>query len=271
MSPISRETEGIILDTRDHAESDLIVTLYCRQGGRSSAIAKGAKKSKRRFVNKLELFTFIHVHLRQRDVRSLAILEEAELHSAFLPLRLNISAYTAASVLREFCLLATREGEEDERIFTLLLWSLHQLSVTPPKVSHLQIVMYFLLRFYDYIGYRPEFSRCFHCGTNARATEGASEFGFSTALGGLVCSSCKGSGFHSAIPLSKGTIKTLQLCQDTALERLARLKVNEAGLYESLNILHRYGKHILQRDIISWKMLRQTIRPQRTGREEPRD
>ncbi|WP_419176095.1 DNA repair protein RecO [Desulfosediminicola sp.] len=262
MSPINRESEGIILDTLDHGESDLIVTLYCRHGGRSSAIAKGAKKSKRRFVNKLELFTFIHVRLKQRNTRSLAILEEAELHSAFLPLRSHIIPYTAASVLREFCLLATREGEEDERIFTLLVWSLHHLSLPQPRLSHLQIVMLFLLRFYDYIGYRPDFSLCFHCGNDGQA-DSSSSFGFNTAHGGLICTSCKGSGFSSAIPLSTGTIKTLQLCQDTPLDKLHRLKVQDKSLYEALNVLHRFGKHILQRDIISWKMLRQTIKPQR--------
>lgn len=266
MSPIIRETEGIVLDTRNHGESDLLVTLYCRQGGRISAIAKGAKKSKRRFVNKLELFTFLHVRLRQRDIRSLALLEEADLHSAFLPLRSNITTYTAASVLLEFCLLSTREGEEDERIFTLLLWSLHQLSRPHPKLSHLQVVMFFLLRFYDYIGYRPEFSKCFHCGNNAQA-DTTIAFGFTSTLGGLVCTACKGNGFSSAIPLSAGTIRTLQLCQDTPLERLHRLKVNETSLYESLNILHRYGRYILQRDIISWQMLRQTIKPQQTKRK----
>jgi len=264
MSPITRETEGIVLDTRDQGESDVIVTLYCRQGGRSSAIAKGAKKSKRRFVNKLELFTFIHLRLKQRNVRSLAILEEAELHSAFLPLRENIIPYTAASVLREFCLLATREGEQDERIFSLLLWSLHQLSLSQPKLSHLQVVMLFLLRFYDYLGYRPEFSSCFHCG-NTGYGDTSTSFGFNTALGGLVCTACRGNGFSAAIPLAAGTIKMLQRCQDTPLERLHRLKLPESSLYESLNILHRYGKHILQRDIISWKMLRQTIKTRQPG------
>ncbi len=257
MTPTIRETDGIVLSRHDHGESDLIVTLYCRDSGRSSAIAKGAKKSQRRFVNKLELFSFLHLNLRQRNSSSLALLEEADLHSAFLNLRLDISLYTAASVIREFTLLATREGEADERFYTLLLWSLHKLDRKSP---HLLVVMLFLTRFYDIIGYRPELHRCFHCGVEAGNS--LPQFGFSTAVGGLICSACVSSKGQSGIPLTPGTIRMMQSCQDIPLERLHRLKVSDASLYEALNILHRYGRHILQRDIISWKMLRGTIRSQ---------
>lgn len=253
MTPTIRETDGIVLDSHDHGESDLIITLYCRDTGRVTAIAKGAKRSLRRFVNKLELFSFLHLTLRQRNSRTLALLEEADLHSGFMHLRRDIPSYTAASVIREFTLLATREGEEDERCYTLLLWSLHQLDQASP---HLQVVMLFLLRFYDYIGYRPELRRCRYCGAAAGA---GSAFGFSTALGGLICTTCAATAGQSGIRLNPGTIRMMQSCQDTPLAQLHRLKVSESSLYQALNVLHRYGRHILQRDIISWKMLRRTL------------
>lgn len=253
MNPIIRETDGILLDSHDHGESDVIVTLYCRDGGRVTAIAKGAKKSLRRFVNKLELFSFIHATLRQRTPNSMALLEEADLHSGFIHLRLDISKYTAASVIREFTLLATRDGETDERCYTLLLWSLHKLDQSHP---HLQVVMLFLLRFYDYIGYRPGLHTCYHCD---RPVTPDTFFRFSTASSGLVCSNCLSLIGQNGIQLCHGTIKILQSCQDIPLDRLHRLKISDNNLYESLNILHRYGKHVLGRDIISWNMLRKTI------------
>ncbi len=253
MNPTIRETDGILLDSHDHGESDLIVTLYCRDRGRVTAIAKGAKKSLRRFVNKLELFSFIHVTLRQKTPNSMALLEEADLHSGFIQLRQDVSRYTAASVIREFTLLATQDGETDERCYTLLLWSLHKLDQSLP---HLQVVMFFLVRFYDYIGYRPGLHNCCYCNSVANP---ATTFGFSTISGGIVCNTCASKASQPGIRLTHGTIKTLQSCQDTPLERLHRLKINDNSLYESLNILHRYGRHILGRDIISWTMLRKTI------------
>lgn len=258
MTPTMRETDGIVLDSRDHGESDLIITLYCRDAGRVTAIAKGAKKSLRRFVNKLELFSYLHVTLRQRNSNTLALLEEAELHSGFIQLRQDLCRYTAASVLREFMLLATREGEADERCYTLLLWSLHRLDQSFP---HLQVVMLFLIRFFDYIGYRPQLRSCFYCGTATAEID--ANFSFSTACAGLVCTSCAAAGSQSGIRLSPATIAILQSCQDTPLERLHRLKISDSNLYEALNVLHRYGRHLLGRDIISWAILRRTLQSSR--------
>lgn len=256
MNPITRATDGIVLDSREHGESDLIITLFCREGGRATAIAKGARKSLRRFVNKLERFSFLHVYLRQRGPTTLAFLEEAELHASFIHLREDLRRYTAASVILEFILLATREGEADERSYALLLWSLHQLDTSAP---HLQVVMLFLLRFLDYIGYRPELRRCFHCGKQVDPGQQLEQFAFSTVAGGLVCPGCMSHTGKSGIKLSPSTILYLQPCQDAPLGQLHRLKIPEQNLYEALNMLHRYGRQVLGRDIISWAMLRTTL------------
>lgn len=255
MNPTIRETDGIVLDTREHGEADLIITLFCKDGGRSTAIAKGARKSLRRFVNKLEIYSFLHVTLRQRNPNSMPILEEAELHAGFIRLRKDIQRYTAAAVIREFTLLATREGEADDRCYALLLWAFHHLD---KDVSHLRVVMLFLLRFHDYIGYRPELNSCFHCGDS---TDPRKVFGFSTVYGGLVCSTCAATAGRSGIKLSAQAITTLQKAQDIDLKELYRLQIPEPQLYEALNILHRYGKHVLGREIISWAMLRATLQP----------
>lgn len=254
MHPYLRATDGVVLDSRDHGESDLIITLFCRDGGRCSAIAKGARKSLRRFVNKLELFSFLHVTLRQRSQSGLALLEDADLHAGFIHLRQDIRCYTAASVLREFTLLATRDGETDERTYLLLLWALHQLDQNEP---HLQIVMLFLLRFLDGIGYRPELGRCVGCGSTG-ADQG--DCSFSIPSGSLVCRQCQRTGRKAGgIPLSGPTVAMLQDCQDRKLTRLAGMRIPPIQVYEALNILHRYGRHVLDRDIISWAMLRATL------------
>ena len=68
------ESGAIVLDTTDHGESDLIVTLFCQESGRVTAIAKGAKRSKKRFVNKLEFFTYLQVNYQQKNEQVLAFL-----------------------------------------------------------------------------------------------------------------------------------------------------------------------------------------------------
>ena len=113
------ETEALVLDCIDHGESDLIVTFFSLDAGRLSAIAKGAKKSKKRFVNKLELFTFLHINYRQKG-SGLAFLSEAELHTSFLNIRQNAALYTVASIIRESVLIGVKDGEPDKKTFRLM-------------------------------------------------------------------------------------------------------------------------------------------------------
>ena len=52
----SKDMTAIVLRVNDLGESDKIVTFYSKQEGKLAGIAKGAKKSKKRFSNKLEIF-----------------------------------------------------------------------------------------------------------------------------------------------------------------------------------------------------------------------
>ncbi len=56
------ESPAVVLNCYDHGESDKIVTLFCQNIGLITGIAKGANRSTKRFVNKLELFTLLHVY-----------------------------------------------------------------------------------------------------------------------------------------------------------------------------------------------------------------
>lgn len=244
----SLESDALVLDTTDHGESDLIVVLFTRDSGRIAAIAKGAKKSKKRFVNKLEIFTFLHIHYQQKSQKNLAFLSEAELHTSFYNLRCNFELYGIASIIREFLLLGIKDGEPDMNVFRLSLWAFHQLD---QKVHSRQILVLFLVRFYDYLGYRPDFQACASC---HREVSPANRYHFNPGTGQLVCSCCHHSQTTGHL-LSHGTIKLLQKAQDQPLERLHMLKISGSILKESLQLLHHYGRQIFQRDIHSWKVM----------------
>lgn len=253
MVAATRETDAIVLNYTEHGESDLIVTLFCQDVGRLSAIAKGAKRSKKRFSNKLELFSFIHTNYQQKDNRALAFLVDAELHTSFLHIRQDLELYSIASVAREFLLYGVRENEPDEKIFRISLWALHNLDQGQPPITVLSL---FLIRFFEHIGYRPDLQTCARC--NSPVSTG-NHYSFDTTSGRLICSSC-----HPHVPqgrpLSHGTIKILRLAQDLPIERLHRLKMSGNILYESIRLLQHYGNQLLQREIISWKLARTFIK-----------
>lgn len=243
------ETVAIVLDCRDHGESDKIVTFFCQDAGRLSGIAKGAKRSKRRFVNKLELFSLLHLTYSLSRHGSLAFISAAELDSGFLNLRTNVDLYNAATVIREFILMGVREKECDQRIFDLLRWAFGSLDENRP---HLPVVIMFLLRFFDYIGYKPDLLHCHYCNLPVSAQK---RYSFNYTTGGVICADCATHGFQTTLPLSLGTMRLLNDIQFLPMERLHRLQFSNVALNESLILLHRYGRNLFQRDIHSWETI----------------
>ncbi len=243
------ESAAVVLDCRDHGESDMIVTFFCRHHGRLTGIAKGAKRSKKRFVNKLEIFSSLLIcHTLPRNNR-LALITEAELVDGFLSLRKNVACYTTATAIREFILMATKEMEGDEELYPLLTWSFYNLN---NGLSPLSVLAFFLIRFFAAIGYSPQLESCLVCGQGIRANE---TYSFHSSSGGIHCGRCNDKGSTERIRLSQGTLKSLTTALKQPLERLHRLQLSDTSQEEALAFLHSYGRQLFQREITSWDFL----------------
>ena len=250
MSPQQQiESPAIVLDCRDHGESDKIITLFCQRLGRITGIAKGAKRSKKRFVNKLEIFSSLNIcHTLPLNGR-LAFIAEAELLDGFINIRTDIACYTTASIIREFLLLATKEMEGDTKLYPLLIWAFHSLNT---QQSPNPVLIFFLIRFFSIIGYHPNLSNCAECGQQLNNSD---NYSFHTQSGGIHCNRCTQGQRHSRVPLSCGTLKYLDMAIKQPLSRLRRLQLTEQSQLESLSFLHIYGRQLFQREIISWRFL----------------
>ncbi len=238
------EDDALVLHSRELGESDLLLSLYCRQAGRITAIAKGARRSKKRFVNKLEIFSYLAINFTIKPASSIAFLHEAELHTSFPALRTNYSAYLAASVVQELLLAGIKEGESDLQLFRLSLWALHSLQ---QKRQGKRIITLFLLRYLDHLGYRPELCYCEKCRHPPTAGR---KYLLHPHNGTLLCSKCEQKRICTMKP---GTIKMLGTAQDMPLERLNRLKPSALDIIDVLNALHSCCHTILQREIHSWR------------------
>ncbi len=243
------EDSAIVINTLEYNESDLLVTFFCHNLGRVTAIAKGAKRSKKRFVNKLELFTFLDIDITLKEGRTLAFLNAAELHTSYLNLRKNYPHYVAASLVIELLQLATKEGEAEPELFKLSLWALHNLNQLhqPYKAT---IVLY-LIRFFRIIGYEPNLQECASCKTPTVSGHRGTSYRFIPATGQFYCSSCK---MKEGIPISLGTLRLLTKAQNLPLEKLHILKITGPPFTQSMQILHYFGRQIFQREFVSWKL-----------------
>ncbi len=247
---INRRTSGIVLSVSDHGESDKLVTFFSPAIGRATGIAKGAKRSKQRFVNKLEPFSLLQIMYRPGRNGGLLFLCEAELANAFFLLRQRYDCFVVAMFTCELVLRFTRDLDPDPAIFSLLLWALQALENGRPP---LQVAALFHLRLLGAAGYQPKLDSCGLCSEPVRSGR---SYTLHPGSGLLVCDRCRHDVPESAFSLSVQTLKFLCKAQAIDLHHLDRLRLPRRTADETLLILYHYTRHLLQHDINSWQQLR---------------
>lgn len=250
MPVIRSDLPALVVDSRDYGESDKIVTFFCQEVGKMGALARGAHRSKKRFLNKLEIFTFLQISYSRSSPGSLAVLTEAELVNSFISLRTSLESYQAASIVREYLLLATSETAADDHLFQLALWALHTLNTGDNQKRTLAL---FMVKFFDVLGYRPDFSICQLCMKQPPVSQPVT---FDLYSGGMVCKKCSSAGGGKGILMTAGTSQMINNVQQQPVARLNRFKPGGLVLEQILDYSHRYSRHLFQRDIHSWKWLK---------------
>lgn len=240
------QSRAIVLKVTDYGESDKIVTFYTQQFGKLKAIAKGAKRSKKRFVNKLEFFSLLDITIIPGRLSTLGLIDNASLLNPFPLLRENYHRYTAAMLVCELMNHWTRENDSDEPLFQLLCWCLHELCGS----SIAETVIFFQIKMLDMLGMGLVLEHCLVCGT---LDPTALPYHFSPAQSGIVCARCCRTNDIGLISLSMPAIKTMQMARSLPLPRLNRLKISRKSLAEAATALKLYCNFQLQREIHSWK------------------
>ena len=114
------KTRAIILNTRDYSESDRIIIMLSSNIGLINAIAKGARRSAKRFPGTLEPFSEIEAELFIKPGTELLRLEEAKLVNANLWAREGLNLFAYASVLLEILAVNLAPHDPHPQTFDVL-------------------------------------------------------------------------------------------------------------------------------------------------------
>jgi DNA repair protein RecO (recombination protein O) len=82
------QTEAVVLSCRDYGESDRLIAFYSETGGNLRGIAKGARRSKKRFVHTFEPCSLVRLTYRVR--KGLVWIEAGSLLEPHLSLRTDL-------------------------------------------------------------------------------------------------------------------------------------------------------------------------------------
>jgi len=92
-------TEAIVLHVFDYLESSRIFRLVTREAGVRSVLARGARRSTRRFGSALDLFAQGSAQLHIKPGRDLDTLGNFEVERARPALALELTRFTGAAVV----------------------------------------------------------------------------------------------------------------------------------------------------------------------------
>ncbi|MEO8706447.1 MAG: DNA repair protein RecO [Kofleriaceae bacterium] len=169
-----------MLRTTPLRESDLLVVLYTAEHGRISAVARGARKSQRRFAGALSQLVLGRYQLGRRPRGDLFGLDGAEIEREWTRLASDVVAVAHASYVAELvgALLPPESPDPMALEIIVALWD--SLAEVGPSPAALRAVELALL---ELGGHQPAIDRCAACGTPELAVGTV----FDPTRGGAIC------------------------------------------------------------------------------------
>jgi DNA repair protein RecO (recombination protein O) len=201
--PLCHVTAAIVLRTWPFGETDKIVSFLTENHGKLTGIAKGAKRSRKRFVNSLEPFSLVNLRFQDRPHSNLAFILASDLSLGFKHLATSLEKISYASYLVEITDALIGEREENHLIFRHLRDGLIHLEKQAPSLSFL---IFFELKLLELAGYQPFLDCCRRCGRERR--DPSMRWYFSARDGGVLCDACSRLR-REIFPLSATTLEIL--------------------------------------------------------------
>jgi DNA repair protein RecO (recombination protein O) len=249
--PVEHRTRGLVLRTFDQGESDRVIHLYTESQGRVGAIAKGARRSKRRFPGTLEILSLVDVRLVDPPRAQLMRLESAKLIGAFEGITGRLARYAIACQFLELLDRLTAEREAHPELFHFAVGVLEVLrEAEPDRLLALLVLAKTLAR----LGYRPQLVRCAICGVELAAT--ASRVSFLPAHGGAVCRSCAGPE-EAAVPVR--LLRALEAGLRQPLRARGELGLDPRDVERAELLVERFFRFHIGTELRSAGFLRQAL------------
>jgi len=228
--------------TWEFSETDLLVSFFTFDKGRLKGVAKGARKSRKRFANCLDLLSLVKLEYELKRGRELYFLHSGKLVHAFPGIRSDFSSLSLASYMIELTDILFPVGVVAKRMFELLNGSFSALN-EDNNTDQLRIL--FESKAMALGGYGIDLSRCCHCG---RLYKEEGRAVFKRTKGGIACLKCEEESKRFS-GLGPATVKTLRMIQSTPWDKAQALGLNNEMVREikpvlKLHIEYRTGQKL---------------------------
>lgn len=237
----SYSASAIVLRRIDLGEKDRILTLFTREHGKLSAVAKGSRRPGSKLGGASEPFTYSRMMLSSG--RDLDVLSQAEIKESFPNVKNGIESVAHGVYLLELVNSFVDQRQPNLDIFDTLLSAMYVLeSGADPVLT----ARYFEIQLLSILGYEPHFEACLRCGRNL----GKERVSFSPALGGIVCADC-GNPPKDAISVPSAISSYVKALRNAEPHRLKEMRVPKGARRDLARILKWHIRYRLDHNLKS--------------------
>lgn len=229
------KTEAVVLRGMKYRETSKILTLYTRQYGKLSAIAKGCRGPKSRFGSSLEPMSVVTVVLYKKEDRDLQLLTQCDVVRPLRRLSEDMDRLYAAMTVVALLERATHPEEKNERLFATTVSSLD--AINDATVNPVNVLYKFEVSLLDILGFKPNFHTCSSC---RKEMDGGTSVGLHLAMGGVLCASCSKDWAGDGTVSGQGLLVLQHLQDSDGMNEIARFSILPHVRNEVHEALRRY-------------------------------
>jgi len=252
-------TEGIVLRTIPFGDADLIVFFLTPDFGILKTFAKSPLKTKSRFGSSLEPLTHSRIAFWGKEDASLPRLTQSDIIHPFQPIRDSLGCFLMIIEIIELTLQLIPEREANKGVYSLLLYTLHNIENTPPESPHTPLskrraegdfkggrvgldlwIIHYKIKFLKFTGYAPKLDACGRCGKIGHC--------FYVSQGSIICEACA-SGMDSPIKIPQRAVKLYSDLLTWDIAKINRIRPSDIFLSELSNIMDMHIKHVLTKPL----------------------
>ncbi len=229
-------TDAVVLQTRRFRESSKIVTLYTRELGLTSVVARGVMQPKSQSGAVLQPMGHISVviYLKEgRDLQNLSSAEEKERYGRLLE---DLERMSAGLAIVELVKASMHDAERNEPLFEALVDSLRMLN--RPETVAQNVVLWFIARLAALLGYALATE---HCGVCHQSVGVGESVPFSVAVGAPLCNDDRDSAGY--VPLRREIYELLRSVCNRPLPEVAAMPSSQQSRTAVLELLTSFIRY----------------------------
>jgi len=230
---------GLVLRVIDFSESSAIVTIFTREFGKISGLAKGGRRLKGPFESALDLLSRVRVVFLRKSSGTLDLLTEAKLERRFRGRDRDLVSLYAGYYVAELLGELTDEHDSHPELFDVADETLTALAHNPATAA---LVLRFELVALVLLGHLPSLKYCAECGQPVTPTAG--RIHFSQRSGGVLCPRCR-PGKPQVVSVSAGVVRVLEHFAELESDSWKRLELDRRTQGELRAVMNHYLTNLL--------------------------